>query len=208
MQSSREYWSEQKVIPVVVIDSVSHAVPLANALIAGGMHRIEITLRTSAALDAISKIRSEVPKAIVGAGTVLNKSNLTLALSAGASFIVSPGFTRNLSKELMDLDIPSLPGAATVSEAMELMELGFKVAKFFPASDIGGASMLKSISTVLQDLAFCPTGGINISNYQEYLALPNVVCVGGSWVAPKNLIQEENWEEITKLAAAVSKEGK
>ena len=209
MDNSREFWSLQPVIPVVVIDDVESAVPLANALVDGGLPRIEITLRTKAALGAIEKISKEVPKALVGAGTVLNKKNLDDAINAGAGYIVSPGTTATLRDELKKIAIPSLPGAATVSEAMELMAAGFKVAKFFPAADSGGVNMLKSISSVLQDVSFCPTGGISLSTYKDYLALPNVVCVGGSWVAPKDLIASKNWSAITKLAEEVSqKEGK
>ena len=209
MDNSREFWSLQPVIPVVVIDDVESAVPLANALVDGGLPRIEITLRTKAALGAIEKISKEVPKALVGAGTVLNKKNLDDAINAGAGYIVSPGTTATLRDELKKIAIPSLPGAATVSEAMELMAAGFKVAKFFPAADSGGVNMLKSISSVLRDVSFCPTGGISLSTYKDYLALPNVVCVGGSWVAPKDLIASKNWSAITKLAEEVSqKEGK
>ena len=205
MENSREFWSVQPVIPVVVIDDEENAVPLARALVEGGLPRIEITLRTKAALGAINKISKEVPEALVGAGTVLNLKNLKDAIDAGAGYIVSPGTTCELRKALKESSIPSLPGAATVSEAMELMDAGFKVAKFFPAADSGGVSMLKSISTVLQDIAFCPTGGISVNTYKDYLALPNVVCVGGSWVAPKDLIAAKDWNAITKLAEAVSK---
>lgn len=205
MENNREFWSTQQVIPVVVIDDVKHAVPLAKALAEGGMNRIEITLRTAAALDSIAKIRSEVPSAFVGAGTVLNKKNLKDAIAAGSQFIVSPGSTAELRSDLAGCGVPALPGAATVSEAMELMQAGFKIAKFFPASDIGGVKMLKSISTVLQDIAFCPTGGITAETAPEFLALPNVVCVGGSWVASKSLINGENWSEITKLAREATK---
>ena len=205
MENSREFWSVQPVIPVVVIDDEENAVPLAKALVEGGLPRIEITLRTKAALGAINKISKEVPDALVGAGTVLNQKNLKDAIEAGAGYIVSPGTTAELRKALKESSIPSLPGAATVSEAMELMDGGFKVAKFFPAADSGGVNMLKSISTVLQDIAFCPTGGISLNTYKDYLALSNVVCVGGSWVAPKDLIAAKDWNAITKLAEAVSK---
>ncbi|MEY4421615.1 MAG: hypothetical protein RL581_153 [Actinomycetota bacterium] len=205
MENSREFWSVQPVIPVVVIDDEENAVPLAKALVEGGLPRIEITLRTKAALGAINKISKEVPDALVGAGTVLNQKNLKDAIESGAGYIVSPGTTAELRKALKESSIPSLPGAATVSEAMELMDSGFKVAKFFPAADSGGVNMLKSISTVLQDIAFCPTGGISLNTYKDYLALSNVVCVGGSWVAPKDLIAAKDWDAITKLAEAVSK---
>jgi len=208
MENNREFWSIQQVIPVVVIEDVKHAVPLAHALVDGGMSRIEITLRTAAALDSIAKIRSEVPEAFVGAGTVLNQKNLNDAIAAGSQFIVSPGSTEKLRVELANCGVPALPGAATVSEAMALMQAGFSVAKFFPASDIGGVKMLKSISTVLQDIAFCPTGGITAETAPEFLELPNVVCVGGSWVASKGLIKDENWSEITRLAKEATKKAR
>ena len=204
-----EFWAEQQVMPVLVVDDEAHALPLARALAAGGLKRIEITLRTKAALGAINKIRSEAPEVFVGAGTVLNSANLSDAISAGAQFVVSPGSTSSLRQDLRDCQVPTLPGAATVSEAMELMNMGFKVAKFFPASESGGIKMLKSIASVLQEISFCPTGGITSENFRDYLELSNVVCVGGSWVAPKNLISGEKWEEITQLANEASKrEGK
>ncbi len=209
MNANREFWSEQQVIPVLVVDDEADALPLAKALAAGGLNRIEITLRTKAALGSISKIRSEAPEVIVGAGTVLNNANLKDALAAGAQFVVSPGSTSSLRQDLLQCQVPALPGAATVSEAMELMNSGFKVAKFFPASESGGIKLLRSIASVLQEISFCPTGGITAENFRDYLALSNVVCVGGSWVAPKNLISEKKWEEITQLANEASKkEGK
>lgn len=203
MNANRDFWAKQSVIPVVVIESEALAVPLAKCLVEQGMPRIEITLRTKAALNAISKIRSEVDGALVGAGTVLNHSNFQDALAAGAQFIVSPGTTSQLRKTFIEAPVPVLPGCATVSEAMELMDLGFEVAKFFPASESGGIPMLKAVASVLQGIAFCPTGGVNASNYLDYLALPNVVCVGGSWIAPKNLIESQNWSEIGNLVSKV-----
>ena len=203
MEFNREFWATQPVIPVVVIDSEDLAVPLAKTLVENGMRRIEITLRTSSALNAISKIRAEVPSVLVGAGTVLNPSNFKDALSAGANFIVSPGSTEELRKLFSKSSVPVLPGCSTVSEAMELMDAGFEVAKFFPASESGGIPMLNAISTVLKKISFCPTGGINASNYLDYLALPNVACVGGSWVTPKDLINNEDWSGIAKLISAI-----
>jgi len=204
MENSRQFWSVQKIIPVVVIEDEKLAVPLAQALVAGGLKRIEITLRTKASLGSIARIRSEVPEAVVGAGTILNEKNLNDALSAGSQFLVSPGSTVKLRDLLKQSGVPSLPGAGTVSEAMTLLESGFTVAKFFPATDIGGVKMLNGIASVLQEMSFCPTGGITYETCGDFLALPNVVCVGGSWVAPKKLIAEQNWEEITKFASEAS----
>lgn len=195
-----DYWSLQKVIPVVVIKSAKKAVPLAKVLVAAGMPKIEITLRTSAALEAIKRIHDEVPDAVVGAGTVLDGSSGERAIQAGAKFLVSPGATSSLLSFFLESQIPFLAGCATVSEALRLSELGISVAKFFPAEDSGGAAFLKGISSVLQQLKFCPTGGINKSNYRGYLDLPNVVCVGGSWITPSAFIEEGKWDEIAKLA--------
>ena len=178
----RDFWSKQEIIPVVVIDSIDEAVPLAKKLIANSMARIEITLRTKAALGAIEKIRTEVPEAMVGAGTIVNAQNYQDALSAGAQFLVSPGSTPEIRQLFGDAPVPTLPGCATVSEAMELSNLGFEVAKFYPAMESGGVATLKAFASVLPNLGFCPTGGLTASNYREFLALPNVVCVGGSWV--------------------------
>lgn len=198
-----DYWSSQKVIPVVVIKSAEQAVPLATVLVAAGMPKIEITLRTSVALEAIKRIHDEVPDAIVGAGTVLDSSSGERAIEAGAKFLVSPGATSSLLSFFFDSKLPFLAGCATVSEAMRLGETGIKVAKFFPAEDSGGASFLKGISTVLQQIKFCPTGGINESNYRSYLELPNVMCVGGSWITPSAFIEEGRWDEIAKLASEI-----
>ncbi len=197
------YWSSQKVIPVVVIKSAENAVPLARVLVAAGLPKIEITLRTDAALEAIKRICDEVPGAVVGAGTVLDSASGERAMQAGAKFLVSPGATTSLLHFLLQSRIPYLAGCATVSEAMKLGEMGIKVAKFFPAEDSGGVSFLKGISTVLQQIKFCPTGGINKSNYLNYLELPNVVCVGGSWVTPTAYIEEGKWDEIAKLASEI-----
>ena len=201
--SNDHYWGSQKVIPVVVIKNVEDAVPLARALIKAGISRIEITLRTSAALDAIYRISSEVPEAIVGAGTILNIENGKQALKSGAKFLVSPGSTAELLNFFKDSGVPFLPGCATVSEAMKLRDLDIHAAKFFPAEESGGIGFLRAISSVLQSTSFCPTGGINKSNYESYLELPNVDCVGGSWISPTSLIEAGKWDEITRLASDI-----
>ena len=197
------YWSSQKVIPVVVIKNAEDAVPLAKALVKAGINKIEITLRTSAALDAIYRISNEVSEAIVGAGTILNAKNGELAIKAGASFLVSPGSTVELLNFFKDSGVRFLPGCATVSEAMRLSELDIHTAKFFPAEESGGISFLKAVSSVLQSTSFCPTGGINKSNYRNYLELPNVDCVGGSWICPAQLIEAGKWDEISSLASEI-----
>ena len=195
-----EYWSTQKVIPVVVIKNPEKAVGLAKTLVEAGLPKIEITLRTEGALGAIKAIAAEVPGAIVGAGTVLDAQSADRAIAAGAKYLVSPGSTEKLIKHLIGTGTPFLPGCATVSEAMQLIEWGIPVAKFFPAEDSGGAKFLKGVSTVLQAIKFCPTGGISKANYQSYLELPNVVCIGGSWVAPSADIEAGNWDVISQLA--------
>jgi 2-dehydro-3-deoxyphosphogluconate aldolase/(4S)-4-hydroxy-2-oxoglutarate aldolase len=196
------FWSPQKVVPVVTIYDSSQAVKLAQTLIAAGLSKIEITLRTEAALQAITLIAQEVPEAIVGAGTVLNTSMAEKALHAGAQFFVSPGITPSLLQYFKVSSIPFLPGCSTVSEVMYLLENDVNVAKFFPAEDSGGLNYLKSISSVLATMKFCPTGGVNVGNYKNYLDLPNVVCVGGSWVAPSKEITANNWELIGAQARA------
>jgi len=198
-----EYWSTQKVIPVVVIKDTRQAVPLAKTLVAAGLPKIEITLRTPGALDAIKAIAEQVPDAIVGAGTVLDPAAADRAIAAGAKYLVSPGTTEKLINYLLATGMPFLPGCATVSEAMQLIEWGIPVAKFFPAEESGGAPFLKGLSTVLQAIKFCPTGGINKANYQNYLSLPNVVCVGGSWITQSADIESGNWDSITALATEI-----
>jgi 2-dehydro-3-deoxyphosphogluconate aldolase/(4S)-4-hydroxy-2-oxoglutarate aldolase len=208
MSKDKTFWSNQPVIPVVVINDASKAVDLARALVAAGTKKIEITLRTPAALDAISRISIEVPEALVGAGTVVDLQTATRAVEAGAKFIVSPGATKNLLNALEGSGLPYLPGCSTLSEALELIDHGVTTAKFFPAVESGGTAWLKAVSTVIPQLSFCPTGGIGLANYKEFLTLPNVACVGGSWIAPAKLIDEGNWEEIKKLASHVNLENK
>lgn len=191
----------QPVIPVLLIDKVELAVPLARALAKGGLPAIEITLRTAAALDAIRAVASEVPEAIVGAGTILNAKQYEEAAKAGSRFIVSPGATKYILAAADDSDVPLLPAAITPSEMLALREEGYTHLKFFPAEQAGGAPFLKALSSPLAGTIFCPTGGISLANAKTYLSLPNVVCVGGSWVAPKELLEAGDWDGITKLAA-------
>ena len=191
----------QPVVPVIIIEDAKLAVPLARALVKGGLKAIEITMRTPAALDAIKAVAEEVEGAVAGAGTILNAAQFEAAVEAGSQFIVSPGTTQELIDAAADSDIPLLPGAATASEVMGLREEGYQVLKFFPAEQAGGAAYLKSLSSPLAGTLFCPTGGISLSNARDYLSLPNVVCVGGSWVAPKELVAKGDWAGIEKLAA-------
>ena len=195
----------QPVIPVILIQNLADAVPLARALAKGGLPAIEITLRTAAALDAIRAVANEVPEAIVGAGTILNARQYDEAVNAGSRFIVSPGATPQLIAAARDSKVPLLPGAITPGEIMALREEGYTMLKFFPAEQAGGAAFLKSLSSPLAGTLFCPTGGVSIANAKTYLNLPNVVCVGGSWVAPEELVKAGKWDEITKLAAEAVK---
>lgn len=190
----------QPVIPVVRIGDLSKAASLARALAAGGLPAIEITLRTPEALDAIRIVIDEVPEAIVGAGTILTASQFDKAASAGSRFIVSPGATIELLDAARSSDVPFLPGASTPSEIMSMREEGYSLLKFFPAEQSGGIAYLKSLASPLAGIRFCPTGGITRSNAPDYLAQPNVVCVGGSWVAPDDLVEKDDWDAITELA--------
>ena len=192
------------VIAVVVIEEAAHAVPLARALCAGGVRAIEVTLRTSAALEAIQRIAAEVPEAVVGAGTLISPADLVAALKAGARFGVSPGATRTLLDAADDIELPYLPGAATATEAMALLERGYRFQKFFPAAAAGGPALLKSLAGPLPQIGFCPTGGITPASAREYLAAPNVLCVGGSWLTPKDVMAAGDWARITELAKAAA----
>jgi 2-dehydro-3-deoxyphosphogluconate aldolase / (4S)-4-hydroxy-2-oxoglutarate aldolase len=196
--------SKTPVIPVLTIERAADAVPLARALVAGGLPVIEVTLRTKAALEAIRAIAAEVPDCVVGVGTVLRAADIGAAIAAGAKYLVSPGTPAELAAALADVGIPVLPGCATVSEAMALGARGFKVLKFFPAEASGGTAWLKSIAAPLPELKFCPTGGIDSKNIATYLACPNVLAVGGSWVAPKDAIASGDFARITQLARAAS----
>lgn len=193
------------VVPVLTVEAADDGVEMARALVRGGLDLIEVTLRTPAALDAIRRIRTEVPQARVGAGTVLDPEQAQEALAAGARFIVSPGMTPRLIEAAQAWSVPFLPGAATASEAMALSDLGYRCLKFFPAEALGGAAALKALSAPLAGISFCPTGGIDIDNARDYLALPNVVAVGGSWVAPRKAVAEGEWGRITTLAEAAAR---
>jgi 2-dehydro-3-deoxyphosphogluconate aldolase/(4S)-4-hydroxy-2-oxoglutarate aldolase len=192
------------VIAVVTMDDENAAVPLARALLDGGIRAIEITLRTLAALDAIRAIATDLPQAAVGAGTVLSAADLDAASRAGAKFAVSPGATPALIDAAEESSLPWLPGAATASEAMALAERGYGLQKFFPAQAAGGVDYLRSLGGPLPQIRFCPTGGITAQNALEYLRLPNVVCVGGSWLTPQALVNARDWPAITALARAAS----
>lgn len=188
------------VIPVIVLEEAGLAVPLARALVAGGLRVIEITLRTGAAMHAIEAIAGEVEGAIVGAGTVLSKGQLVAATRAGARFIVSPGVNPDLLEAAEDSPVPVMPGAATASEVMTLMDRGYTIQKFFPAEPAGGVAYLKALAAPLPAIRFCPTGGIDLSKAPTYLALPNVACVGGSWVAPPDALLAGDWARVEALA--------
>jgi 2-dehydro-3-deoxyphosphogluconate aldolase/(4S)-4-hydroxy-2-oxoglutarate aldolase len=189
-----------KVIPVVTIDNVADAVPLARALARGGLNVIEVTLRTAAAPTAIAAIARDVPEVVVGAGTVLRDSDVTRALSAGARFLVSPGLTPELAAAGLASDVPFLPGAVTPSEVMLARELGFSVLKFYPAAGSGGVTTLRNYALVFAGTVFCPTGGVTGENAREYLALPNVPMVGGAWMATQEAIAAGDWVGITDRA--------
>ena len=199
MTAIKDIMNTSPVIPVMVINKLEHAVPLANALVEGGLKVLEITLRTPIALEAIKKIKAEVPDAIVGAGTVINLETLNQVIDAGSEFIVSPGVTDKLIDAALKSGIPILPGIATPSEVMNLLEKGITEMKFFPAEAAGGIPMVKSIGGPLPQVTFCPTGGVSPKNAADYLALKNVACVGGSWMAPASLVDAEDWDEIKRL---------
>lgn len=201
---AREICGLAPVIPVIVVKEVAHAVPLAEALVAGGLPVLEVTLRTPAALDAI-RAMAEVEGGVVGAGTLLTPEDVRNAKAAGARFGVSPGVTERLVAACEEAELPLLGGTATVSEAMRLLERGYDVAKFFPAEANGGAKSLKAFAGPLPQMHFCPTGGVTPANAPEYLALPNVLCVGGSWVADPKLLEAGRWDEVERLAREASK---
>jgi 2-dehydro-3-deoxyphosphogluconate aldolase/(4S)-4-hydroxy-2-oxoglutarate aldolase len=203
-----DYARRAPVIPVVTIDDPAHAVPLAETLVASGLPVVEVTLRTPKALDAMAAIARAVPEAIVAAGTVVRPSQIGEATRAGAAFIVTPGTPRPLAEALAEAPVPVMPGCATVSEAMALAELGFTALKFFPAAASGGAAWLKGIAGPLPHLRFCPTGGIDAANAAAYLGLPNVLCVGGTWVAPAAGIGAGEFDRIGALARAAAALGR
>ena len=191
----------QPVVPVIIIEDAKSAVPLARALVKGGLKAIEITMRTPAALDAIKAVADEVEGAVAGAGTVLDARQWDQAVKAGSKFIVSPGAGNSVLDAADQSDIPLLPGTATATEVMQVRDRGYTVMKFFPAEQAGGATYLGALASPLSGIRFCPTGGVSLKNAMDYLSLPNVVCVGGSWVAPKDKVAAGDWDGITKLAA-------
>lgn len=189
------------VVPVMVVERIEDAVPLAQALYNGGLKVLEITLRTPCALDAISAMVEALPEdAVIGAGTIITPDDLEKAVKAGSKFLVSPGTTPALIEAAKSSSVPLLPGVATPTEAMNLLVQGFSCLKFFPAEAAGGVAMLKSIGGPLPQITFCPTGGIDLAKAPSYLALPNVACVGGTWMAPKELMKAGRWDEIERLA--------
>lgn len=189
------------VIPVVTINDAKNAVPLAEALVAGGLPVVEITLRTAAAMEAIRAIAKAVPQAVVAAGTVVTKDQIAAVTDAGAKMIVTPGTSRAMTEALARADIPVMPGCSTPTEALELAEMGFEALKFFPASVFGGTAWLKAVNGPLPQLNFCPTGGIDLNSAPDYLALPNVAVVGGTWIAPAKLIDGGEFDSIRKIAS-------
>ena len=197
--SVRSICQQVPIIPVLVVNDVAIAQPLAQALVNGGLHVLEVTLRTAVALEVIRRM-SEVPGSIVGAGTVLTPADVKAVKAAGAAFAVSPGATDRLLAAAEDEGLALLPGVATVSEVMKLVERGFDTLKFFPAEAAGGVKMLKSIHGPLPDVRFCPTGGISVQTFRDYLALPNVLCVGGSWLTPADKVNAQDWAGIEAIA--------
>jgi 2-dehydro-3-deoxyphosphogluconate aldolase/(4S)-4-hydroxy-2-oxoglutarate aldolase len=188
------------VIPVVVVEDADDAVPLARALLAGGLGTVEITLRTPAALEAIQAVAHDVPDAVVGAGTVLTPGHAAAAAAAGARFLVAPGWTERLLDAMRGTGLPCLPGVSTPSEVIGLLERGVTDMKFFPAQAAGGVPFLRSLASPLPGARFCPTGGIDAARAPQYLALPNVLCVGGSWMIPQDLLAARDWAGVTALA--------
>lgn len=193
--------TESPIIPVVTLKNAADGVKLAEALVAGGISVIEITLRTEAGIEAIREVAKHVPQMTVGAGTITTPDQFKAAADAGSQFIVSPGLTRKLAEGVIGESTPFLPGVSTTTEIMHAREYGLEFLKFFPASLSGGAGALKQFGGLFPDIRFCPTGGINVDNFNDYLRLKNVVCVGGSWVAPDHHINDGNWGEITRLSA-------
>lgn len=196
---------DSPVIPVIVLTDVAHAVLVARALLAGGIRMLEVTLRTPQALACIEAIARDVPEAVVGAGTVRNAQDAQASAAAGASFIVSPGYTQALAQACRDVRLPLLPGVATGSEIMMAQADGLSELKFFPAMQSGGPAMLKAWNGPFGDVRFCPTGGVTAANAMDFLSLPNVVCVGGSWLTPADALARGNWAQITALAFQASR---
>ena len=188
------------IVPVLVINKVEEALPIAEALLAAGIKVLEVTLRTPAALDVISAIAKELPEAIVGSGTVTNRLQLQQSYDAGAKFAISPGLTKDLLQAGNEGNIALIPGISSISELMDGADYGYDHLKFFPAEASGGVKAIQSIGGPFPDIRFCPTGGINLNNIRDYLALPNVLCCGGSWLVTNSIVENKNWSEITQLA--------
>ena len=199
--TSRQVMQDAPVIPVIVLHDVAHAVPMARALLAGGIRMLEVTLRTPQALACMEAIARAMPEVVVGAGTVRSAADAQAAAMAGARFAVSPGYTPQVGKACKDLGLPLLPGVATGSEIMMAQEDGFTELKFFPAMQAGGTAMLKAWSGPFGDVLFCPTGGVTLHNAPELLTLPNVLCVGGSWLVPADAMVKGDWARVTQLAS-------
>lgn len=199
-RSAEDILSLSPVVPVIVIENINDAVPLANALVAGGVRTLEVTLRTACALDAIKLIKEQVPEAVVGAGTVTTVEQFHHVSRLGVAFIITPGLTASLLAAAVEGSIPVIPGIATLGELMTGAEAGLTSFKFFPAEINGGVTALKAFAGPMPDVKFCPTGGINLKNYRDYLQLNNVICVGGSWFVPTDVIAKGDFAEITRLA--------
>ncbi|HBI83853.1 bifunctional 4-hydroxy-2-oxoglutarate aldolase/2-dehydro-3-deoxy-phosphogluconate aldolase [Orrella sp. NBD-18] len=204
MLTTIKVMQDAPVIPVIVLDDPALAVPVAQALVAGGIRMLEVTLRTPVALECIARISDEVPDAIVGAGTVCNSADAQAALQAGARFAVSPGFTHEIGLTCRDLNLPLLPGVATASEVMMALSNGYTELKFFPAAQAGGVAMIKALSGPFPQVRFCPTGGITQQNAVEFLSLKQVVCVGGSWLVPVDALAQRDFSRIQSLASAAA----
>ncbi|WP_292971083.1 bifunctional 4-hydroxy-2-oxoglutarate aldolase/2-dehydro-3-deoxy-phosphogluconate aldolase [Pantoea sp. UBA4549] len=198
--SAEQVLSTGPVVPVIVVNQPEHAVPMAKALVAGGIRVLEVTLRTPVAMDALRAIICEVPEAIVGAGTVINTQQLKEVTDAGAQFVISPGLTESLLRAATEGPVPLIPGISTVSELMMGMDHGLREFKFFPAEANGGVRALSALAGPFPQVRFCPTGGISPANYRDYLALKSVLCIGGSWLVPDDALQQGDWARITQLA--------
>lgn len=196
----KELFAMGPIVPVLVINKVEDALPIAEALLAANIKVLEVTLRTPAALDVISIIAKELPEAVVGSGTVTNRQQYQQSIDAGAKFAISPGLTKDLLKAGNEGEIALIPGISSISDLMDASDLGYDHLKFFPAEASGGVNAIKSIGGPFPDITFCPTGGINLNNVRDYLALSNVACCGGSWLVPNSAVENKNWAEITKLS--------
>jgi 2-dehydro-3-deoxyphosphogluconate aldolase/(4S)-4-hydroxy-2-oxoglutarate aldolase len=196
----KDIFAAGPIVPVLVINKVEEALPIAEALLAANVKVLEVTLRTPAALDVINTIAKELPEAIIGSGTVTNRQQLQQSYDAGAKFAISPGLTKDLLQAGNEGNIALIPGISSISELMDAADYGYDHLKFFPAEASGGVNAIKSIGGPFPDIRFCPTGGINLKNVRDYLALPNVVCCGGSWLVSSDIVRDKNWSQITTLA--------